>query len=155
MNTTLGNAVSEMLKDRSFQNIKIYASDSLDIVSVFELNNILSVNCQILLREPDTLLNCDKSNRIYENVIRAKEKWKELQNKGNITRIEYKLYNFLPTNYFIIFEDKILIHGLFNIDLNSLTHTSYNFNANMITDISVVTEYVEWFHNVFNLPEQI
>lgn len=146
-------------KKNKFKHIRIFASTTGDIVIPIshKIGNLEIEKCTILIRSEKSVLDKKQSTNITSRVNEVMYQWKELKDKGKIKELEIKKYDYIPPFYVMIFDNNILIKGLFFIDENSRTlldktdpFVIYNDTNN---SHNLITYYQRWFDNIVNYTE--
>lgn len=98
--------------------IRIYALTTNMIQPIFKAVEIKATECKILLHQPKNIIkNPSEILKSYlENIKMLVREWNALQNNGSIEKVEIKKYSFLPTEYLIIVDEKVVIHGHYLLD---------------------------------------
>ena len=109
--------------------------------------------CQLLVRAVDSQ---DKNKRAYANQIRlVVQDWRALEADGRIGSLEVLSYDFLSTEYQVIFDDALLISGLYDSAPANYSEVGVRqvsvFDAMNASGQLMIREYVDRFDRLFEV----
>ena len=113
--SSLGDAFADLAQQqRRWGDIRILAISSAQILSFFRFHNFYADKCTLLLRGfPEG----DSGNADFANQIKlVVQDWRGLVKSGRLRELEVATYDFLPTEYNVIFGDDLLFAGLYEPD---------------------------------------
>jgi len=152
----LGEAFSVIAKTSPrVEHLRIFAISSLQILSFFKFNDIRADKCQILLRGFE---ENDTDHQDFLNQIKLIcSDWQYLHKTNRILELEIRHYDFLPTEYEVIFDNEYLIFGLYDSDPTDYSGVSVR-NPVLVdskTDAGriMVSEFANRFDNLFKTCE--
>jgi hypothetical protein len=97
---------------RRVGKLRIFAISSQQILSFFRSEDFLVDTCQLLVRAFD---RNDAAHAEFQNqILLAVKDWKRLAVDGKIKTLSIRSYDFFPTEYQVIFDDKAMLSGLYD-----------------------------------------
>lgn len=141
------NLASIYKEEETFTTALIYANTSSNIYTVIKESGIKVDLCKIILRREE---NNNQYKIILENNL---DKWKKLNNKF-YTNLEYRFYDFTPTECQIIFDDKYMITGL-NVPDDTLQKVDLLPNTFLIKSVNrdskiMIQKYIERYEKLWD-----
>jgi hypothetical protein len=133
--------------------LRIFASTSEMILPVIKETDLYIEQCKLLLQELDETTGDKKAiemNRKCETFIKN---WEDLINVNKIDKLEIKRYRFVPNHFYIIFDNKHLVFGLY-YPTDSAVH-SVRFIDPILVESSTISgqmlieKHIEQFENIF------
>jgi hypothetical protein len=92
-------------------SMRVFAVSSQQIVTFFRSHRLVVEKCEILIHEPP--LKATRNRSSSSPVPFYIQDWRTLQREGFIGKLIIRSYDFLPTEYECIFDDRILLLGLY------------------------------------------
>jgi hypothetical protein len=94
--------------------MRIFALSTGRIHPLFSSSNIQVDKCDILLRDFTSVeLEIPKNVEYRRHINDYITEWEKERNKGKIREIKIRKFLFIPTEYYVIFDDKYMIVGLY------------------------------------------
>lgn len=94
-------------------NLRIFAVSSQQILTFFRSHRFIVDNCELLIRADPR----DKRTRAWANSSRLLvQEWRTLEREGYVGKLTVRSYDFFPTEYECIFDEKVLLLGLYESD---------------------------------------
>lgn len=92
---------------------RVFAVTSNMIQPICRISNIIVSEYKILIYAPNTPV-CDQNNELFSNLQMTEKEWLSLQNDNpEIQNMTLDTFKNFPTEYFIIFDDKSMVHGTY------------------------------------------
>jgi len=119
--TPLARAMSlaqsfELVASRSnhWRNVRIYAISSSQVLSFFRFQNLTAEECTVIIRGfPE---NEKRWKDLASQTALVVRDWRTLERTGRIKHLTVLSYDYFPSEYTCIFDDQLLLVGLFESD---------------------------------------
>ena len=100
--------------------LRIHAISTGMIQPLVSSSNFKIKKCKLILRKfSDEELTDDNHKAFNSRIQNTINEWKKLQTSGIIQTLEIHRFEFLPTEYHVIFDSKFIISGLYTPNRNS------------------------------------
>jgi hypothetical protein len=118
---TLAQAFDAVSRKRTrWGRLRIFAVTTHQICTFFSSHEFAVEQCDILLHQRTSSGNRRSSDNLRPDLTDHTdylvELWRSLEKEGRIGALTVRSYNFLPMNYECIFDDEILLLGLYEPD---------------------------------------
>ncbi|MER7589709.1 hypothetical protein ABTW72_19465 [Micromonospora sp. NPDC127501] len=142
------------LRCPSSGRVRIYAVTSQVIQQNLFAHDFQIARCDVLVFEP---ANGEKDD-LRENISSVVRDWKDRYVRRGIGRLEVRRYTDFPTEFMVVFDDRLVLWGMYIIDPVDRTGVRYSkisflgalggANRNMIQD------FIEKFDGLFDLSRK-
>jgi hypothetical protein len=135
--------------------VRIYAISSQQLLSFFSAENFEADEVRILVRGIKVL--GEENNEFGSQIRLVMQDWNRLARAGKIASLKIRCYDFLPTEYQIIFDHDSMISGLY--DSNPADYSGVIVRDPVYVDgatsdgRAMLGNYVERFDNLFRKCE--
>ena len=101
-------------KKKKYKKLRIYAHSSKKIFEIYDDKKIEVDTCYLLLRKFTEEELADERNKDEErNIETTIKQWIDYKKNGHIKKLYLYRYNFNSTEYQVIFDEEILISGIY------------------------------------------
>jgi hypothetical protein len=143
-------------KIRQADHLRIFAISSQQILGFIRFHAVDINRCSLLVRE---FAKDDRDNRDFRKQIELVVRdWRALERDGRIKNLTVRSYDFFPTEYECIFDDKCMLLGLYDSDPEDYSGVRVR-NAVLIENSAqpgrqMIAEYIERFDQLFQVCHQ-
>lgn len=99
-----------------WDRLRIFAITTQQIVTFFDSHQFSVGHCEILIHGPTSPKGKHGNGLHLDLTSYPIEMWRSLEKEGRIGKLTVRSYEFLPTQYECIFDDDILLLGLYEPD---------------------------------------
>lgn len=103
-------------KRTRWRRLRVFAISTQQIATFFNSHQLSVEQCEILIYQPTSAKNRRGSTLLPGHAAYPVETWRSLKKEGRIDVLTIRSYNFLPMNFECIFDDEILLLGLYESD---------------------------------------
>jgi hypothetical protein len=103
-------------KRKRWNTVRIFAISTQQISTFFNSHELMTERCEILIYQPPSMKpRRDRPPDPYRTDYPVKL-WRSLKKEGRINVLTIRSYNFLPMHFECIFDDELLLLGLYEPD---------------------------------------
>ena len=133
--------------------LRIFAISSQQILSFMRYEDFRIDNCHLLLRGFDS---ADTSHAEFAAQIRLVVRdWHRMHSEGRVANLTIRSYDFHPTEYQVIFDDRGMLSGLYDSDPSDYSEVSvrspFYIDGSTADGRALITEYRQRFDNLFDI----
>jgi len=96
--------------------LRIYAISTRQIVTFFSSHQFSVERCEILIYQPGSSGNRTEGALDFGDAAYPVELWRSMQKEGRVGALTIRSYDFLPMEYECIFDNDLLLLGLYESD---------------------------------------
>lgn len=152
VSTTFSEAFErQALLKNHVETLRVFAISSAQIVSFMNIRKLTVEKCYLLLRGFD---EHDTIHREFNAQIQlAIRDWQRLTKEGKIHSLEIRSYDFLPTEYQVIFDSDSMISGLYDSDPTDYSEVKVRepvlVDGSTIDGRTLIAKYIARFDILF------
>ncbi len=141
---------------KNCKHIRIYALSTNMIQPIFKSMNIKADYCSILVYTPEN--RSDNSNvDIYQNNLSMlRSEWSNLKEDAFFKQVEIKGYDFTPTEFMILFDEKVVIigHYIFNDNRFPMCDVQepYVLTNDQLNNKILIEKYISLYESIYSSP---
>ncbi len=135
--------------------LRVFAISSQQILSFLRFEDFTIGQCSLLLRG---FTEDDLSHKEFESqIMLAVRDWNRLARDGKIASLTIRSYDFLPTEYQVLFDDRAMLLGMYESDPSDYSEVRvrqpfYVDGAN-VDGRAMIKEYQDRFDRLFEMCE--
>jgi hypothetical protein len=138
---------------REWRSLQVYAISSHQIVTFFRAHGIKVENCELLIHDTPAARTARSPGK--QGIPFYIQDWRSLKADGFIGKLTIRSYDFLPTEFECIFDDEVLILGMYQLapeDYSSVRVRNVTLVLNTATEGQrMIDEYSDRYRKLFEV----